>query len=373
MIVWLSAILFSLLISVIGMKIYNSKKEVATIDAKSFNCEDFRTISFFFALLSFALLIFFVGQRSWIFDTSTYMHLFDNILSSDLGQIKDVLNQDLPQYKGKGYCIAIILFKHYISTDCNMWFTFVAVVQCVGIAVFYSRYSIDFFYSIFLFYFTSCFLWTVNGMRQFLAVSIILMFSHLILERKMLPFLIVVFLAYTIHTSAIMMILVYFCVNDNAWSKKSLFKLTIVFIALVVYVFGFSSDNSEYSYITSDVYSGVNIFRVIVMSIPTGLAFIYRKEISKKAPKEINLLINLSILCSFCFVLGLFTNGMIARIALYFQVYTYVLLPWILKNGLGKNSKEIKIVITILLIAYFSYDMFVAGNGIYQSSNLKIF
>lgn len=372
MIVWLSAITFSLIVSAIGMKAYSNKKQVLTINTEVINNQDYRTISFFYALISFSVLIFFVGQRSWIFDTSAYVHQFDNLLSSDLGQINDVLNQNLPQYKGKGYCIAIILFKHFISTDYNIWFTFVAIMQCIGISAFYSKYSINFLYSIFLFYFTSCFLWAVNGMRQFLAASIILMFSHFIIERRILPFLLVVLLATSVHTSAIIMFPVYFCINDVAWSKKSLLKLSIVFIALVVYVFGFSSDNSEYSYITDDIYTKVNIFRVIVMSIPTGLAFIRRKVLADKITFEINILINLSILCSCCFVFGAFTNGMVGRIALYFQIYTYVLLPWVVKNGFDKNYVQIKRVISILLIAYFCYDMFVAGNGVYESDILGI-
>lgn len=371
MTVWLSVIAFSLIVSSIGMASYSKKS--STISINNTDNENLRTISFFFALLSFALLIFFVGQRSWIFDTTTYTFLFESMLSSDLSQIKDVLSQDLPQYKGKGYCIAVILFKHYISTDCNAWFTLVAFIQCAAIASFYSKYSSNFLYSIFLFYFTSCFLWTVNGMRQFLATSIILMFSHFLLERKTVPFILVVLLAATFHTSAIIMLPVYFCVNGAPWRKKTLFLLTIVYIILIVYVFVYSSDNSEYSYITSDIYSGVNIFRVIVMSIPTIFAFIKRKSIAEKGISQINILINLSILCSACFVLGAFTNGMVARIALYFQVYTYVLLPWIFKNEFSDNSKHIKIAVTILLIAYFCYDMYLAGNGIYQSDNLKIY
>ncbi|MGN0383569.1 MAG: EpsG family protein, partial [Eubacterium sp.] len=249
----------------------------------------------------------------------------------------------------------------------------ISVIQCLGMTAFYSRYSVNFNHSIFLFYTTGCFLWTVNGMRQFLAASIILMFSHFLLERKTIPFIIVVIIASTIHNSALIMIPTYFCINYKPWSKKSNAFVVIVMALLIIYVFGFSSNDSDYSYITSDEYAGVNIFRVIVMSIPALLAFVKRKEIAEIAPLEINILINLSIICCGCFIFGAFTNGMVARIALYFQVYTYVLLPWILNIFEEDRKKTITWTINILLIAYFCYDMFVAGNGVYQSSNLRIF
>lgn len=372
MIVWLSVIAFSLIVSSIGMTSYVSKTNISVISENNTNVENFRTVNFFFALLSFALLIFFVGQRSWIFDTANYARVFTEKFSGDLGQISDVINKDLPQYKGKGYCILLIIFKHFVSQDYNAWFTFIVLIQCIGIAKFFSRYSSNFSYSIFLFYTTSCFLWTVNGTRQFLAATIILMFSNYLVERKTIPFIIIVLIAYSVHTSALIMIPAYFCVNYEPWSKKSNIFLAVFMGLLLVYVFRFSSNDSEYSYITGDEYSGVNILRVVVMSIPAILCFIKFKTIAEVAPKQIGILINLSIMCCGCFVLGAFTNGMVARIALYFQIYTYVLLPWILKYAFEDN-KIIKTAISFLLIAYFYYDMIIAGNGIYQSANLGIY
>jgi hypothetical protein len=69
----------------------------------------------------------------------------------------------------------------------------------------------------------------------------------------------------------------------------------------------------------------------------------------------------------------MFSNGIVGRIPIYFQMFNYLLLPWLLKNAFDEDtSKTITTCCIIGFMAYFCYDMYIAGNGIYQSANLHI-
>jgi hypothetical protein len=50
-----------------------------------------------------------------------------------------------------------------------------------------------------------------------------------------------------------------------------------------------------------------------------------------------------------------------------------LLLPWLLKNAFNEQDKKILTYACVVgFFAYFCFDMYIAGNGIYQSHNLGI-
>lgn len=371
MLVWWSVIAFALIISTVGMSMYKSNTQTNVSTVNSSNIEEYKSIGLFFAIFSFALLILFVGQRSWIFDTATYQYMYERT-PSDLSYIGDLISGKTNE-KGVGFFVLTTIFKHFTNGAYNEWFTFVALIQCICIAVFLYKNSIDYRFSLYIFFTTSCFFWMINGMRQFLSVTIMLFFFDFIKKRKLIPFLIVIYICYTIHSSALFWIPVYFIIGLKPWSKKFVILSVIMSVALAIISTSSMLNDSEYSYVATNE-TDVNIFRVIVMSVPAILAFIKRKEIEKKASKNINMLINISVICSECFIVGMFTSAFVARLAVYFQIINYALLPWILKYGYNeKDSRMIRDLCIVLFMAYFCYDVYIAGNGIYQSQNLHIY
>lgn len=372
MVVWWSVFAYMIIISGIGMKIYKNKKQTDLGPVDDSSAKNYKSIGLFFALLSFVLLAYFTGQRSWIFDTFEYQYAYENTFKGEFSEITDIIN-GTSDVKGPLYCILLILFKGLTHGTYNDWFTFVAIIQCLALALLFYKYSVNFTFSVFLFFTSSCFLWLLNGMRQFLAATIILYFFDWIVKRRTIPFLIVVICLYFIHSSAIFWIPVYFIVNFKPWSKKHV-TLTVLLIAALYLVSKSSAlQDTDYAYINSSD-SGVNPFRVIVMSLPAILSLIYRKDISTIDDNIYNIIINISVVCSGCFIAGMITNGFVARIAVYFQLFIYLLLPWLLKEVVNEYvSKTMTIACIIGFIAYFCYDMYVAGNGIYQSANLSIY
>ena len=71
----------------------------------------------------------------------------------------------------------------------------------------YRKHSSNFFVSVFLFIASGEFvMWTHNGMRQFIAVSMVFAATDLLLKKKYLLYAVIVLIASTFHGSALVMI-----------------------------------------------------------------------------------------------------------------------------------------------------------------------
>lgn len=373
--VWWGTFIYMMVVSALGMYIYKSRQERAIVGFSDGTNEKVinNSIGLFFALLSFALLVFFAGQRSYIFDSTDYQYAYENYYTTDLSQITGIWNGTI-QGKGKMFMTILVLFKHFSGgADYNAWFTFLAIIESASVAYFFQKYSSNYIYSIFLFFTTSCFLWLINGIRQFLAVAVVLFFIKWFIERKTIPFLLVVIFAYYIHSTAIIWIPFYFIVNYKPWSRKFILLSMLTAIAILALSKNNVLEDTNYSYVLEST-GGVSPFRIVVMAVPTIFAFCKRKEVEEKATPFIDLCVNMSIITTELYLVGMFTSGIMGRIPIYFQLFNYLLLPWLFNNFFEKKDALILILISSLcFLAYFCYDMYVAQNGVYTSIKLGIF
>ena len=372
--VWWSVFAYMIFVSAFGMIIYKSRAKETVIGyvdtSEEKRIKYGKSIGIVFAFLTFALLIFFVGQRSFISDTAIYQGIYDK-LNPDLNQIWQILTSD---EKGRLYTVLQILFKHFTNGSYNDWFTFVAIWQSISVILLLYKHSINYTFSVYLFLVSGTTIWMINGIRQYLAVTFILYFVDDIIKRKTIRFIIVIIIAWMIHSSAIFWIPVYFIVNYEPWSKKYIILSTILIIAL--YVFSTTSliDDTEFGYLRGDDFKvGVNPFRVIVMAMPSIIAFWKRKQIQDKLTPFLQICVNLSVITTGCYLVGMFTSGIIGRLPIYFQIFNYVLLPWLLKEAYDEDMSKTMILIAIVMyFIFFYYEMVITGSGLYASETLGL-
>lgn len=371
--VWWGCFAYSMFVSIIGMFMYKSKKQNASlVPIEGEKTENYRSIGLFFAFASFALLVFFVGNRSSMHDTLEYQYMYDIFYTDDLNQISDIITGKI-NVKGPLFVIYMVLFKHFVHGTCNDWLMSIAIFQAISLALFFYKYSVNYAYSIYLFFTTSVFLWMVNGMRQFIAITVVLFAVNWLIKRKTIPFFLIVLVAYFFHSSAILWIPVYFIIHFKPWSTKFLVCSAILVVAILFVSSSSLISNTEYDYLLTDQRTGINPFRVAVSLVPPVIAYIRRKEIEKRANPLINLLINLSVISVGCYVVGMLINGVAARIVAYFDIFSLLLLPWVLKNAFDESmGKSITIASFIGYFMYFWYNMYIARNGMYVSDNLGL-
>lgn len=346
----------------------NVTSKTVCVDSENMVYE--QRVNLFFALMTFSVIIFFASLRSSVADTGAYISMFKSY-PSDLSQIDGLLNGVAKRYPG--FLVLTVLLKKFTS-DYNIWFTIIAVISGICVMIPLYKYSSNFGVSAFLFMASCQFSWMFNGMRQFLVASIIFACTGLVLRKKFIPYAIIVCLLSTIHTSALILIPMYFIVTGEPWNKR-----TMLFVGAIILAILFTSkftgmledvvENTDYA--TSmeefkETDDGTSIIRIAVESVPIIIAFVYRNRIKDKLTPIIKLSINMSLVASGLYVISKIARSgiMLGRLPIYFSMYNLILLPWLIKNIFNKEEKRlVYYLMVILYLAFFYYQMVVIWNG----------
>lgn len=330
------------------------------------------------AIIAILPIIIFAGCRSSVADTSVYIASFNdypNNLSSAYNMIFDSTHRD------PGFLFISVLIKQFISTDYTVWLSIIAVISGIGVMIPLYKYSCNFGVSIFLFVASCQFTWMFNGMRQFLVASIIFGCTGLLLRRRFIPYAIIVCLLSTIHTSALILLPIYFIVTGEPWDKR-----TMLFIGLIILAMMFTSqftglledavENTNYANSMEEFKStddGTSIMRIAVESVPIVIAFMYRNKIKDKLTPIIKLSINMSLVSSGLYIISKIARSgiMLGRLPIYFSMYNLILLPWLIKNIFNKEEKRLVYYLMIVLyLVFFYYQMVITWKGFGYASKV---
>lgn len=306
-------------------------------------------------------LIYLAGTRDDnIGDTSAYRVAFQN-MPSELSAIPGYLDENT---KDKGFSVFSIIIKTIIGNRDVIYFTIIATICILCIVLTYRKYSCNFIMSMFLFIASGDYIqWIFNGIRQFIAVSILFVSLGLILKKKFIPALVLILILSTIHGSALIMIPIIFIVQGYAWNKKTIALLALAVLA-IIFVDRFTDvlttimENTQYSSEIDQFTSaeGTNIYRVVVYSIPALVSLFALKRIRSINNPLINLCVGMSVATMGIYLAASVTNGIfVGRLASYTSLYNYILLPWEIQNIFTKRSAIYIYVLMIFFYMIFYY------------------
>lgn len=238
---------------------------------------------------------------------------------------------------GYGFVFFEYLFKTLISRSDIAFFTVLAAVQMLLLVSVFRKYSRNYWLSLFFFVASTDYLsWMHNGIRQFLAVTIIFACLPLLIEKKYFLMCIAVFFATWIHTSAIIFLPFIFIINGRALNMRT----SMYILALIVAIFFMdrvsdfivkSMENTEYEgdieiFLQDD---GTNIMRVLFYSVPAFMSWFFRPYIDRANDPLINICANLSVVSAGLYVFSFFTSGiLVGALPIYFSLANYILIPW---------------------------------------------
>ncbi|MEE0618044.1 MAG: EpsG family protein [Intestinibacter bartlettii] len=331
----------------------------------------------FMAFITFAVIIFFAGARSYVADTTAYIKMFNDYpLFQNAHNVIFASNAREP-----GFRLFSILIKTYISDNYTVWLSIIAVISGICVMIPLYKYSCNFGVSAFLFMASCQFSWMFNGMRQFLVVAIMFACTGLILKNKPLLYILIVCVLATIHKSAFILIPMYFIAQGEPWNKR-----TLIFIGCIVLAMLFTSkftslltdvvEQTDYATSVNEFKAtddGTNPIRILVESIPIILAFIYRNKIKDKLTPIIKLSINMSLIASGLYIISKVASSgvLLGRLPIYCSLYNLILLPWLLRNIFEKREKDLVYYIMIICyFAFFYYQMVIAWNGMGYASQI---
>jgi transmembrane protein EpsG len=182
-------------------------------------------------------------------------------------------------------------------------------------------------------------------------------------KKAWLKYGVIVLIATMFHSSAIIMLPVYFIVRRKSWSVTTFAAIflslvaTLLFDAILPQFLNLvaQSDFSIYNetgWFTNGEESGSSIVRVIVVLVPLIIAYLSKERV-KRLGKTGDTLVNLAVM-NFCFYLISLYNWIFARFAIYTGIYYIVLLTWLIMNSFKRKDKNILYITCIILyIGYF--------------------
>lgn len=311
--------------------------------------------SLLFAIITFLPVFLFTSVGEIRSDIVAYLGGFDKLSPS----INEVF-QNWWTDKGPGFTLIEVLIKLVFGNNREAFRVIFGLIQSIPLVLIYRKYSEDYVFSIFLFIAMGNYNgWMMNGLRQFVAACIIFAATPLLIKKKIVPTILIILLAITIHTSAMMMIPIALVVWFEPWKKGILFSFVVFFVALFVFVN--NTDMISEEILKQD--NGANPIRIVISAIPVVIAFIGRKKIAANNNPLINICVNMSVFTMLIYVVATVTNGIgTGRLPIYTGVFNLILIPYLATNVFDeKISKNIKLFFGFFYTAYFFYSVFIGA------------
>ena len=318
-----------------------------------------------FAFLVFLPIILMAATRGYFADTGFYIKSFQNMPASFFeiaGYMEDVT-------KDRGFFLLSCLIKVFISGRVTVYLGIIALMQGISVITFFRKYSHNYIVSVFLFVASTDYIsWMFNGMRQFLAVALILFATPWMLKRKYIQTVAVILLASTFHLSALLMIPLVIIAQGRAWNRKTLLYIAGVILAIVFVdkFTGILNDTlafTQYQNVVADYTAsednGTNILRVLVYSVPALLGFAGRHYIARSHDRVISFCTNMSVISAGLYFVSWVTSGIyIGRLPIYASMYSYILLPWSIENMFRIRSRRlIYLLMALFYLAFYYYQV----------------
>lgn len=310
---------------------------------------------FIFLCFAGSLLILVPGMRGYSVGTDTegYIKMFNEVLTygSSYGEV--------------GYNIFSKIISCFSDSPRAILLA-TATFTGIGIIRFIWKYSGDVFLSTYLYITLYYWFFTFNGVRQFMAIVIILNSINYLYEKKIYRYLFMMLIAMSFHTSAcigIVFIFIYY-MNCFRFSTKMIiigilfsfiFLLFDSFIMLAFKVLPIYSRYSERKFFTQS--SGI-MYIILYLSI---FLFCYAGKNMKTnvEKRDFNNIIVVLFLCLWFSILGLKSNSF-NRLGWYFYIFTIIAIPNAIKLGkfYGRSKTIVYLVVFFVSIMYLYYEFF---------------
>ncbi|WP_064091725.1 EpsG family protein [Rossellomorea aquimaris] len=313
---------------------------------------------------SFMCLVLISGLRSNIGDTPFYMHAYN------VGEFSWEL---IDGKSDVGFWVLQLLLKSYISQDPQILIFTAALITNGLILITLYKYSRMIELSLFVYIASGMFLVSMNGIRQFLAASIIFIATKYLIEKNWIIYFLIVIFASLFHLSALILLPIYFLVQGKPWSKATL----MVIIAALIIVVGFEKftailftaiEDTQYGHYRTFSEGGASTMRVAVTFAPLLIAYLGREKLKEIFPAS-DVIVNMALI-GFVFMLISTQNWIFARFSIYFGLYQLILISWIIKLFRKKDEKIIYFCILVCYTFYFYYEHVISLGIEYRSQFL---
>jgi hypothetical protein len=287
-----------------------------------------------------------------------------NDLMRYLDHFQDVKHIDTFKTRTEtGYMLFLNLLD-FFNIGRQGYIIIVSFIISYSFAWFISKYSNNIGLSFFLHLTIGLFTLTLSGIRQSLAISIILLAIHFAIKRKLIYYLITVFIAVLFHMSAIIFLPAYLLLNTKIKGYKIVLLYSLLIVVTIFFVdFLFSRLNyfapEKYIkiYLDNHTKTGMNFLSVLFkIALPVTVLLFWKFQKRKiKDISSIDTSFFILSLVSIIFAILSLKLSIIERLSYYYDASLIILIPNAIQQFKNKNNlKIIRFVIIVIATLYFT-------------------
>ena len=353
---------------ILGQYFIQREKVVYTKTKKGIRIKQIKTDRKLFIVLISIILILQSGLRNWAVgsDTYAYYEAFERVKYSSWSELlqKFVDVYQLGEGKDPGYDLLQKILQ-FVINDYQLYLILIAIIffSAFGYFIYKNTSRVSdailafVFYSVLFYAFFS-----ITGHRQTIATAVALFCFELIKKRKLLPFLILLLVAATIHKSVLIFIPLYFVAklkNVKLYYGFILFFFPLLFVFRVPVsnffkvIGGYAEDfgiNSQ---------AGTPVFTALMILIAVFVFMRYKEVLLIKTEAK---LYYIAFALALFFVPLTWVNPSAMRVVQYFSIFMVVLIPVVVRSFTLNSVKWERAVYYLILAALII--VFIQSGGI---------
>lgn len=282
-------------------------------------------------------------------DTEFYVKLYNNIRNISLINILTLSTRI-----EIGYLILNKIISLFFKNNFKFFILILSLIIYIPFFIILKKESKDIYFSLFLFLGLRYYYFFLSGLRQSLSIVLIFASFYFFKRNQNFKFLILNILAYFFHKTAIIFLPV-FMLKEIKFEKKYINR--VLFMGVIYILIGdklllivTKTLKLEYysGYITSSNFFGRFELTLVLQFFYSLVMLFFQQRIQER--KQDNLINWITLLGVFMNLVSL-TGSVLARLALYYNIFMIVIIP----NSLVKKPNKILkiIVITFILINHF--------------------
>lgn len=304
------------------------------------------------------MLTILVGLRTQYDDTQNYASTF-----VDCPTVSKYLDSDPDFFSNPLFYIVQSYFRHNVMNNYHLFFFVIAIFTLTCILWFIRKYSSNFPFSMLIFFSIGMILVPMSAMKQGLAIAVAVIAIDQLLKGHYIRFYLILTIAVLFHAYAILLVVLPLFIG-RPWTI-----FTYVTIGAVVFVLlTFESTITSFLSVADDMgknldeealfeTQGINLFRLAVFAVPPILSFLFQELLNPTYNKNRQLMMNMSILSFLIMSMGIFSAAnLFGRSAVYFEIGTILILPWVINEMFDKESHNVAyVMVGGCYLAFFAY------------------
>ena len=301
------------------------------------------------ALPMFALIAF--RSKSMGNDTGGYLNFFTRMIDTPWDKIF-IVNDAGYQFE-PGFVVFEKLIT-LVTHNAEGYQVIYSLIYLLAITTFANQLEKANFSFLYFFATLGIYTFMFTGVRQCLAMSICLLSYRFIKERRLIPFLLLLLLAFLFHKSSILFIAAYFIYNRKiGWINTAIYAGFAAFAYTYIDVIQeWFNDRLDYDYGVEATGNGIIFFAVITLI--TMFSFFMILYYKKKTPESVGLL-NVGIITFVLWLLRLVTR-IAERPSFYFMFFSAAMLCYALDAPTKSRDRLIyKVVVYSAFLVLYVY------------------